>query len=243
MNLRKNQSGFSTVEIVLVILVVGLIVAVGWLVFDRSKKHPASTPQTNKQQVTNFEECAKLHPVTASYPSMCTHEGKTYYQSTGTQNNSGTLNGLTYQSPGNELTIILTDGWEAEKAYDNQGFLVESAKIVPRPGTKATLVDFKGGRDGISGFYFNYSKTISAETPRGNKLSSSKTKDGLDIEIYKFVETDSSEGLGALGKGGIEYTYIIRGKRVSVHSTYSVPAGTADYHDSVENSLKTVHFN
>lgn len=81
MYLRKNQAGFGHLEIVLILLVIVLTVAAGWAVWKLQTKHSStSSTSSNNQKVSSFEECAKLHPVTASYPSMCNHEGKTYYQ-------------------------------------------------------------------------------------------------------------------------------------------------------------------
>lgn len=45
--MKKNQKGFSVVEILIIIVVVGLIGTVGWLVYDRQKtKTPDSQPDT-----------------------------------------------------------------------------------------------------------------------------------------------------------------------------------------------------
>lgn len=49
--MAKNQKGFGAVVVILLILVIGLVVAVGWLVFDRQKNKQASMP-TDTQQAT-----------------------------------------------------------------------------------------------------------------------------------------------------------------------------------------------
>ncbi|MEX2014493.1 MAG: prepilin-type N-terminal cleavage/methylation domain-containing protein [Candidatus Saccharimonadales bacterium] len=47
--MNSNQKGFSVVEILIVIIVIGLLGAVGWLVYDRQKSKTSET-QTNTQQ-------------------------------------------------------------------------------------------------------------------------------------------------------------------------------------------------
>jgi prepilin-type N-terminal cleavage/methylation domain-containing protein len=48
--MKANQKGFSVVEILIVIVVVGLLGTVGWLVYDRQKnKTDSSTNQTTQQ--------------------------------------------------------------------------------------------------------------------------------------------------------------------------------------------------
>ena len=47
--MKNNQKGFSVVEILIVIVVVGLLGAVGWLVYDRQK---SKTPDTSNTQTS-----------------------------------------------------------------------------------------------------------------------------------------------------------------------------------------------
>jgi len=54
--MKQNQKGFSVVEILIVIVVVGLIGAVGWLVYDRQhsqNKQESSTTTTDNSKVTD----------------------------------------------------------------------------------------------------------------------------------------------------------------------------------------------
>lgn len=48
--MKANQKGFSVVEILIVIVVVGLLGAVGWLVYDRQKN------KTDNKEVTSTQE-------------------------------------------------------------------------------------------------------------------------------------------------------------------------------------------
>lgn len=51
--MKKNQNGFSVVEILVTLLVVSLISTVGWLVYDRQKVQNEDAPQTNAVANTN----------------------------------------------------------------------------------------------------------------------------------------------------------------------------------------------
>lgn len=60
--MKANQKGFSVVEILIVIVVVGLLGAVGWLVYDRQKNKSddkATTTQTSEQKQEAPKEEAK----------------------------------------------------------------------------------------------------------------------------------------------------------------------------------------
>lgn len=50
--MKKNQQGFSAVELVLAIVVLGLLVAVGWLVYDRQN---TSDTKSNDETTENSE--------------------------------------------------------------------------------------------------------------------------------------------------------------------------------------------
>ncbi len=51
--MRKNEKGFGVLEILLIVIVIGLIVVVGWLFIDRQKaKDGGASKTTNTQQTT-----------------------------------------------------------------------------------------------------------------------------------------------------------------------------------------------
>lgn len=69
--MKVNQKGFSVVEILIVIVVVGLLGAVGWFVYDRQSKDKAE-PVATKTETKEKE---------ASTPEKDTYEGMTKYTS------------------------------------------------------------------------------------------------------------------------------------------------------------------
>ncbi len=50
--MRKNEKGFGVIEILLIIAVIGLIIAIGWLFFSRQKDSTQDNKETNTQQTT-----------------------------------------------------------------------------------------------------------------------------------------------------------------------------------------------
>lgn len=69
--LHKNQSGFGSVEIILTVVIIGLLGAVGWFVYDRNhnKATPASTTPAATATPTNTQ------PVTPSGTLVKTTDG------------------------------------------------------------------------------------------------------------------------------------------------------------------------
>lgn len=53
--MKNNQKGFSLVEVLIIVVTVGLVGAVGWLVFDRQKSTSNDTGNSKTQAVTNDE--------------------------------------------------------------------------------------------------------------------------------------------------------------------------------------------
>jgi prepilin-type N-terminal cleavage/methylation domain-containing protein len=69
--MKANQKGFSVVEILVVTVVVGLLGAVGWLVYDRqNSKNDSNASQTN-QQTQVAEETKKDVDPYADWKSYC----------------------------------------------------------------------------------------------------------------------------------------------------------------------------
>jgi prepilin-type N-terminal cleavage/methylation domain-containing protein len=79
--MKTNQKGFSVVEILIVIVVIGLLGTVGWLVYDRQNskedKEQANTSQTDTQKPAETEQAANIKEykgklVTFHYPKEWT---------------------------------------------------------------------------------------------------------------------------------------------------------------------------
>lgn len=49
--MNKNQSGFSVVEMLIIVVMLGLVVAVGWLIYDRQQKQDTPTNTVGSELV------------------------------------------------------------------------------------------------------------------------------------------------------------------------------------------------
>lgn len=94
--LQKNQEGFSVVEVSLIIIILGLIGAVGWLVYDKHHTKTANQsssisgnnsqkPVATENKITDAEKddfyiCAKSKGTVNGdhQPFVCSLNGKTY---------------------------------------------------------------------------------------------------------------------------------------------------------------------
>lgn len=129
MKLHKNQSGFSPVEIIIIILMVVLTGAVGWLVYDRQQKSEQSSQ--NPTTINSFEECvAAGYPVMESYPEQCAANGKSFTKNYDKQNQTGdtvvvfTPDGLYSEEEKKALRAKLTDPFidYAEQYKGKEGY-------------------------------------------------------------------------------------------------------------------------
>ena len=59
--MKSNQKGSSVVEILIVVVVLGLVVTVGWLVYDRqqTKSDSQKTTQASKQKLSTAKKETK----------------------------------------------------------------------------------------------------------------------------------------------------------------------------------------
>lgn len=152
MHLRKNQPGFSSVEIILIIVVVSLLGVAGWLVFDRQKKDDNTSPQSSA--ITSFDACvAAGNPVMESYPEQCSANGKTF-------TNASPKDSLSYlnervDSGKKAFSITFPDGW-GTIIKDTQGdfFIIRGEKQpVITQGAKPTIQNTEAhGGDGPTVF-------------------------------------------------------------------------------------------
>lgn len=245
MKISRNQAGFSTIEIILVVVVAGLLGLVGWFVYDRQKKDDTVT-QT--KTISTFEECvAAGNPIMESYPEQCAAGGKTFTKKVDavaapTDETSGWL---LYEPPGKEYSMRLADGWGLIRCDKSPSlYTYDNDKLLFLAGQKAVVSEITCGSDGRTGLFINHAtQNIEQIVTPGAKQTSLKTVDGLEIEKYYWVVTGyADEGLGTMN-GDTEYTYVVResAKRVMTVS-YSFQPGATDHHELVEKVIRTIQF-
>lgn len=245
MKMSKNQSGFGSVVIVVIILVVALVGVAGWLVYDRQKKD-ADKPQP--KAISSFDECvAAGNPVMESYPEQCTSNGQTFTNKVEAVVNppaDETSGWLLYESPGKEYAMRLADGWSLIRCDKSPSmYTYDNSKLMFLAGQKAVVSEITCGSDGRTGLFINHAtQNIEQIVTPGTKQTSLKTADGLEIEKYYWVVSGYGEGAG-IANGDTEFTYVIREnpKRVMTIS-YSFQPGATDHHELVEKVIRTIQF-
>lgn len=80
--MKTNEKGFGTLEIVLILVIVGIIGGIGWFTYSSQKSVTKTLSNTSQGAgdakksdviVKNFEDCVKAgNPVQESFPETCT---------------------------------------------------------------------------------------------------------------------------------------------------------------------------
>ncbi len=244
MKLSTTEKGFTAIEVVLVIVIIGLIGISTWLFYERNQQN-ATVKDSQTSQINSFEDCAAAgNPISQTFPEQCRADGKTY---TKTDNSSNeTSDWLVYNSPNKEFSVQLADGWNltiSENGLSLYTFSNENTNLTT--GLRAIVSPSQGGRDGRSGFFMNYAtqNTDQIDTP-GAKQTSLKTAEGIEISKYFWVVSGyQNEGAG-VANGDSQYTYVLRKSPTqTIVVDYSFQTGQADNSLTIEKVLKTVRFN
>jgi hypothetical protein len=247
MKLHRNQSGFSPIEIIIVIVMVGLTVAVGWLVYDRQKKNEQSsqTPAT----INSFEECvAAGNPVMESYPEQCAANGQNFINKS--QKNitkDETADWLLYESPGKEYKVRLADGWVLYR-YDKQADLATDGpdETIYKKGTKAVVQErSQGGRGGLGYFGIHYNVNpeecfFDKRDKSSHQISQFETSSGLIGLRYIYTPPVGTEHYQYVEK---HYSYEFTKDGAGVCIFYDHLTDEKSKLETVEKVVKSFDFN
>jgi type II secretory pathway pseudopilin PulG len=212
----KTQRGFAVLEAVLILVIVGIITAAGYYVWQSSQK-------ANKS-LNNASDSSAL------------------------KSNDETAAWYLYESPGNKYSIRIPDGWDLyQNGSDSFSPLLEDLNgLAIKSGTKGKVDAGPAyGKDRDTGFSIDYADpsasddTAKSLTDGATKLPDLKTKSGLTIQRYDYVQTKDPEGPG-LPKGGKAYIYLIFKDKKLVTCWYGIHNSDADYHENIEKALRTV---
>lgn len=217
---KLAQKGFTVVEGLLIVVILGIIGGVGYYVYSQTK---------------NNDNLAQKSDSGAA-------------ESGGTKSDTPkdeTADWLLYEPPGKEFSTKLADGW-ALTTYNNVPYLYNfTNQLAIVPGQKATVTDVQGGRDFATAFGIGYitNEQMAESSPqRGTKSASLKAADGKEVEVYHFTQDNQDPMLDVPYKGQ-EYTYLVRGSKGMVRIVYSFGPNDTDYHKEVEKILPTIKVN
>lgn len=213
--MKKNQKGFGGIAILIIILVVLLVGGVGWFVWQSKHKSKASD-----QTTTTYT------PPTSTITPVTKDETADWYE---------------YESPANNYKIKLADGWKLERYQKSEAiYTFSNTDLVLKTGTKATVTEVEGGKDGGTGFFLNFVTSSNDVNTTGEKQTSLKTNAGLEIQIYRDTVTVEPDAIGP-PKGSVVFTYVVQQNDTKIVTAgYSFVPGATDYHETVEKVLKTL---
>jgi hypothetical protein len=213
--MKKNESGFSLI-VLLVVVIICLVGAVGWLVGTRQNsvtKDISKLGQENEDNDNSANEPEETTDETANWASF-TPNSKLY-------------------------TVKLPDGWTFMHQNDDCDCIFAETTVY-RPGTPATVGKTQGGRDGISGYFIAMDDSdLSDQRFRSFKKQGTFKAGDLVGTKYYYEQTTEPEGIG-LEKGGKQYAYYFIKKGQGIYISYSINPGTANHLELVEKSIKTL---
>lgn len=139
--LSKNQKGFSAIETILVLIIVILIAAVGWLVY-KDRRKPAVTSAKSSTAKSGSAQTKPADPYAGWKTYTLTYEKLTFrYPATWTLQDSSASQGLTPNA--DNVTLKAADGYQVslDDGWDGSGDPLNLAVDSPVP------VKFAGNSD------------------------------------------------------------------------------------------------
>lgn len=216
--MKVNQKGFSVVEILIVIVVVGLLGAVGWLVYDRQNSKDNSTQTTTQKenqtkQPTSDENKEAEKKLSANWllrqssnASIRVPDG---------------FNFLT--NAGEDFDLWLPDQPQGTLVY-KEGTL---AKVVGEPHKHFEL-----------GLIVSYNKE--GFNDRGAKVKEFKTYSDLPVVVKLFEQTNDPDGVDfPKGAKHLKYTITKGSDYINIDYVYL----GSGYVEAIEEMVKTATIN
>lgn len=210
--MKKNQTGFSAVVVVLITAVIGLAGAVGWLVYDRQKT-PKNT--TTKSTAPAQSTAAPTVKDETSDWLLFTSKQKTY-------------------------SFKVPDGWKLTHQTDGDVAYATGQDLTYKAGTKATVTETTGGRDGIYGFFIAFDDKSAEKRDFSSYKNEGefKTASGLTGTKYSYTVTTEPEAIGP-PKDSVEYDYYFVKGDVALYVGYTQVPGAPDSLAVAEKAIKT----
>lgn len=225
--MKNNQKGFTVVEILIIIVVVGLIGAAVWFIYghqEDEKIDSQANSQTSQQEIPKNETKPEPKDETAEW--------------------------LQYEPTGKEFSFKVADGWKLHKKEGSDTSFYSTESLALRAGAKGEVLPYvrSGPGEFGCGLYWDYQtydtdvmkqvyKDDVEQLKNDEKFS---TTSGLEVrKKYKLL----SEGGGYSPAGTKSYSYFLPLNNKSINIGYSVCPGGTDYYDVVEKVIKTIESN
>ena len=211
----RNQKGFSAVEGLLVLVIIGVIGGVGYYVYN------------SRKETTKYQD-------NANKSSLEVATGKKQIEK------DEVADWLLYEPTEKQYSIRIPDGWNLENLQSSNLYGRLPANITYKSGTKATVTSTEGGWDGASSFSLYYPKQNADQIVReGKEQGTITTNAGPKAHKYYLLQETDPVGIG-YAKGSKVYSYYFDadGKYIQVQQ-YVLP-GQTEQTELIEKSIKTL---
>ncbi len=218
--MKTNQKGFTAIEIVLILVIVGVLSFAGWYVYNSQKKTNDTLNKTAQGQGEAQKATTKA---------------------TLTQPKDETANWLLFTSKQKTYSFKVPDGWKLTHQTDSDLAYATGQDLAYKAGTKATVVETSGGRDGIYGFSISFDDNEVTSTRKFTDFKNEGTfvtNTGLSGTKYSITFTDESQGIGP-PKGSVEYAYYFVKDGKAMYVDYIQVPGAPDSLAVAEKAIKT----
>jgi len=218
MNSRKktktsNQTGFSAVEALLILVIVGMIGGTGYYVWH-------ATQNSDKLLSANSDSTTVTHKKKAAVDE--------------------TASWYLYKAPSGNYKLRLPDGWKLER-YQEDDFIygAEASNTTYKKGTLATVGRIDVGKDfGSLVFYLNYGNDFKLSSGAVQQPGF-KTAQGLEVKKYRSTVDKPVEGIGP-PQGTVTYQYVIAKGDKTAGVSHDITPGDTDKTAIIEQALKTL---
>jgi hypothetical protein len=212
--MKNNQKGFSAVEGLLILVIVGLIGFIGWYVWDKKQddKKASDTPQTTQQSGEAEQRPAEE-----------------------------TANWLSYQPTDKEFAVKLADGWELEQRAggSTELFSNNNDQLALAAGKKAAVKVTSGPVEFYDATLFMKLEASTVPTTEYPVTETFQTASGLTVQEQYYLDPGNVSP-GNFPKDTKIYNYFVTHKNRTFVVNYRVKPGQTDHHETVEKVIKTL---
>lgn len=222
--MHKRSQGFSPLEIILAVAVIGLVGAVAWMFVSNQNTKDASGQSASS--ATDKKSESKKSDTSADRSAEW----------------------FAWQPSGKQYSIKFADGWSV---YMKEGVPADFYTHGSLELKQGTLAKVFGGRhdenaplnnntcEGEGGVVMSYMDyTYPTKWYTGNETTL-KTNAGLDIKKSVALPSDESQGIPT---NDTTYSYVLSAPKESVMISYTKCKNGTDRHELVEQVVKTFEF-
>lgn len=225
--MNKNEQGFSAVEGLLILVIVGSIGGVGYFVYQSKSKTTSSLNNTAKSQNEPQKSTKQAVEKKAEKASAISY-------------------GAMLTSLNKQFTISIPDGWTVTNDTEiDYALAVGGQNMIYKKGAPTKIVNALGHRGGgitTTSFVVQFSKDALDQYYSASKETGTiKLNNGKEGKKYLLVSDGGPDDVGTI-KGTKFYGYQFKNEKGSTIINYTLSPSDSDQLEVVENVVKTLKF-